>query len=190
MPDPSITVKEMNEYGYQWDGMLPLQEEAARRLFENEGVEIYRIYEDNTEGAVLSADEIREHAEQGGLFGVEKVTWQRHLQQPQQEQEAVYLLDDATYLHLQTSEDGYDYTLYDRSLSEIDGGQLDKLCCPINPCTCPAHGIFALINKDENRSLPLRKPRQSVRSQLKDGQTKAAASKKAAAKKNNNDLEV
>lgn len=126
LPDPSITVKEMNEYGYQWDGMLPLHEEAARRLFENEGVEIYRIYEDNTEGAVLSADEIREHAEQGGLFGVEKATWQRHLQPPQQEQEAVYLLDDATYLHLQTSEDGYDYTLYDRSLSEIDGGQLDN----------------------------------------------------------------
>ncbi len=51
-------------------------------------------------------------------------------------------------------------------------------------------GIFALINKDENRSLPLRKHRQSVRSQLKDGQTKAAAPKKAAAKKKNNDLEV
>ena len=51
-------------------------------------------------------------------------------------------------------------------------------------------GIFALINKDENHSLPLRQPRRSVRSQLKDGQTKAAAPKKAAAKKKNNDLEV
>ena len=89
MPDPSITVQEMNEYGYKWDGMLPLQEEAARRLFENEGVEIYRIYEDNTEGAVLNADEITEHAAQGGIFGVEKEAWQRHLEKPQQEQEAV-----------------------------------------------------------------------------------------------------
>jgi len=88
MPDPSITVQEMNEYGYKWDGMLPLQEEAARRLFENEGVEIYRIYEDNTEGAVLNADEITEHAAQGGIFGVEKEAWQRHLEKPQQEQEA------------------------------------------------------------------------------------------------------
>ena len=51
-------------------------------------------------------------------------------------------------------------------------------------------GIYALINKDENRSLHLRKPRRSVRSQLKDGQEKAAAPKKAAAKKKNNDLEV
>ena len=88
IPDPTITVQEMNEYGYKWDGMLPLQEEAARRLFENEGVEIYRIYEDNTEGAVLNADEITEHAAQGGIFGVEKEAWQRHLEKPQQEQEA------------------------------------------------------------------------------------------------------
>lgn len=88
MPDPTITVQEMNEYGYKWDGMLPLQEDVARRLFENEGVEIYRIYEDNTEGAVLNADEITEHAAQGGIFGVEKEAWQRHLEKPQQEQEA------------------------------------------------------------------------------------------------------
>ena len=88
MPDPTITVQEMNEYGYKWDGMLPLQEEAVRRLFENEGVEIYRIYEDNTEGAVLNADEITEHAAQGGIFGVEKEAWQRHLEKPQPEQEA------------------------------------------------------------------------------------------------------
>ena len=51
-------------------------------------------------------------------------------------------------------------------------------------------GIYALISKDENRSLPLRQPRRSVRSQLKDGQEKAAAPKKAAAKKKSNDLEV
>lgn len=29
------------------------------------------------------------------------------------------------YLALQTSEDGYDYTLYDKNFNEIDGGQLD-----------------------------------------------------------------
>lgn len=51
-------------------------------------------------------------------------------------------------------------------------------------------GIYALISKDENRSLPLRQPRRSVRSQLKDGQEKTAAPKKTAAKKKNNDLEV
>ncbi len=109
LPDPSITVKEMNEYGYQWNGMLPLQEEAARQLFENEGVEIYRIYEYNTEGAVLSADEIREHAEQGGLFGVEKATWQRHLQQPQQDAPEQAAADTFTIYQIKGGEETRDY---------------------------------------------------------------------------------
>lgn len=51
---------------------------------------------------------------------------QQQREATQAEQEAVYLLDDAVYLYVQTSENGYDYTLYDRSLSEIDGGQLDN----------------------------------------------------------------
>lgn len=40
--------------------------------------------------------------------------------------EKLYVLDDAVYLHLQTSEIGYDYTLYDKNtMKELDGGQLD-----------------------------------------------------------------
>lgn len=51
-------------------------------------------------------------------------------------------------------------------------------------------GIYALISKDEKRDLPLRRPRPSVRAQLKAGQTKAAAPKKTTAKKKKTDLEV
>lgn len=75
-PDPTITVKEMQEYGYSWEGMLPLQQEAALRLFTKDEVEIYRIYEDGTEGAVTSVEDLQQHAEQGGLFGIEKNTWE------------------------------------------------------------------------------------------------------------------
>ena len=59
---------------------------------------------------------------------LKEIQQEREAAQPEQaeEQEAVFLLDDETYLHIQTSENGYDYTLYDRSLSEIDGGQLDN----------------------------------------------------------------
>ena len=39
--------------------------------------------------------------------------------------EAVYHIDQESYLYVQTSEEGYDYTLYDRFFKEIDGGQLD-----------------------------------------------------------------
>lgn len=51
-------------------------------------------------------------------------------------------------------------------------------------------GIYALIGKDEKRDLPLRRPRPSVRAQLKAGQAKAAAPKKAAARKKETELEV
>ena len=56
--------------------MLPLQQEAAQRLFTKDDVEIYRIYEDGTEGVVTSAMDLQEHAEKGGLFGIEKNTWE------------------------------------------------------------------------------------------------------------------
>ena len=44
----------------------------------------------------------------------------------QQEQEAAYRLDDGTYLYVQTSDNGYDYTLYDSNMKNLDGGQLDN----------------------------------------------------------------
>ena len=44
----------------------------------------------------------------------------------QQEQEATYRLDDGTYLYVQTSDNGYDYTLYDSNMKDLDGGQLDN----------------------------------------------------------------
>ena len=74
LPDPTIQITDMQEYGYTWDGMLPLQQKAAERLF-HEDLEIFCIYEDGTEGAVTSLSELREHAENGGLFGVEKAAW-------------------------------------------------------------------------------------------------------------------
>lgn len=40
--------------------------------------------------------------------------------------EAAYRLDGETYLFVQTSEGGYDYTFYGRDLREQDGGQLDN----------------------------------------------------------------
>ena len=40
--------------------------------------------------------------------------------------EALLLLNDATYLHIQPCDTGWDYTLYDKeTMKELDGGQLD-----------------------------------------------------------------
>ena len=42
------------------------------------------------------------------------------------QQEALFLIDDATYLHIQPCDSGWDYTLYDAaSMKEMDGGQID-----------------------------------------------------------------
>ena len=42
------------------------------------------------------------------------------------ELEALYLLDDTTYLHIQLRDEGYDYTLYDKeTMRHLDGGVID-----------------------------------------------------------------
>jgi len=59
--------------------------------------------------------------------------------------EKLYVLDDTTYLHLQTSEAGYDYTLYDvNTLRELDGGQLDAPTLPFSTAClkiCEMHEV-------------------------------------------------
>ena len=45
---------------------------------------------------------------------------------PEQADEALYLLDDSVYLHIQASDEGWDYTLYTKhDMAQLDGGQLD-----------------------------------------------------------------
>ena len=48
------------------------------------------------------------------------------LEQAKAPQEAAYRLESGDYLHIQTSETGYDYTLYGPDYKELDGGQLDN----------------------------------------------------------------
>lgn len=74
-PDDTISRKEMQDYGYLWDGMLPLRQEAAEKLF-SQDIEIFRIYGDGTEGAVTNHSDLQEHAANGGIFGVEKDAWE------------------------------------------------------------------------------------------------------------------
>lgn len=51
---------------------------------------------------------------------------------PQQDEEALFLVDDANYLHIQTSDEGYDYTIYDaKTKLEVDGGCLANPDIPL-----------------------------------------------------------
>ena len=75
LPDPSITVSDMQEYGYSWDGMLPLKEEAALHLYEKEDMQIFLLHADGSESIPDSPEDIKAHAEKGGIFGVHKEDW-------------------------------------------------------------------------------------------------------------------
>ena len=75
LPDPSITVSNMQEYGYSWDGMLPLKEEAALHLYTKEDMQIFLLHEDGSESIPGSPEDIKTHAEKGGIFGVHKEDW-------------------------------------------------------------------------------------------------------------------
>ena len=50
-----------------------MREEAAAKVMQS--CTVYRLYGDNTEGMVMDASELKAHAAQGGIFGVEKVEW-------------------------------------------------------------------------------------------------------------------
>lgn len=73
MPDDTITVNEMKDYGYLWGGMLPLRAEPARRLMET--CTVFLLYENDTDSIVDDIIDIENHAAHGGLFGVEKIEW-------------------------------------------------------------------------------------------------------------------
>ena len=75
LPDPSITVSDMQEYGYSWDGMLPLKEETALHLYDKDDMQIFLLHEDGSESIPDSTEDIKAHAEKGGIFGVHKEDW-------------------------------------------------------------------------------------------------------------------
>ena len=60
-------------------------------------------------------------------------------------QEALLLVDDATYLHVQTCDIGWDYTLYDAATrKQLDGGQLDAPELPLSTAAlkiCEMHDM-------------------------------------------------
>ncbi len=69
MPDEQVSTPDMQEYGYSYDGMLPVTRERALEL-DAAGLTVYVLHEDNTESMVFDPQEIMDH---GGLFGVERL---------------------------------------------------------------------------------------------------------------------
>ena len=71
LPDYTVSQEQMHEYGYAWDGMLPVRVRTARVLY-GTGVELYRLGKDDTEGKVENGD----FEDTESLYGVEKPAWE------------------------------------------------------------------------------------------------------------------
>ena len=96
MPDEQVSTPDMQEYGYTYDGMLPVTRERALEL-DATGLTVYVLHEDNTESMVFDPQEIMDH---GGLFGVDREEWEKspqfhekvmERQEHQQEREQAFL---------------------------------------------------------------------------------------------------
>lgn len=77
IPDESITVKEMKDYGYKFEGMLPLNNKTAKQLFKK-GCNIFLLYQDNTESMVEKEEDIEKHE---GIYGIEIPIWNTYLEE-------------------------------------------------------------------------------------------------------------
>ena len=69
-----------------------MREDVAAEVMKS--CQIYRLYGDDTEGLVLDAKEIREHAAKGGIFGVEKADWVAELEKQNPLKAAEMSLED------------------------------------------------------------------------------------------------
>ena len=72
LPDPIIGLSEMREYGYTWNKMLPLMQEKALELFDQD-LPVYLLHNDGSETTVEDRKQITEHE---GIFGIEKGDWE------------------------------------------------------------------------------------------------------------------
>ena len=124
MPDSEVSVSDMQEYGYLYDGMLPVTRERALEL-DAAGLTVYLLHEDNTESMVFDTEEIMEH---GGLFGVEHEEWEQspafhekvlERQERQMEREQAFL-----------AHEGSCFAIYQVSRDDPQNVRFMNLVCP------------------------------------------------------------
>ena len=164
MPDEQVSTPDMQEYGYSYDGMLPVTRERALEL-DAAGLTVYVLHEDNTESMVFDPQEIMEH---GGLFGVDREEWEKspqfhekimERQEHQQEREQAFLSQSrdcfAIYQVKHTDElrdiryEGMDWL---RSIGqEVKRENYDLVyTAPLEPCNSPQAAVEQLYNQFNN----------------------------------------
>ncbi len=88
VPDPLVSQEFMHNYGYTYEGMLPLSVDRAKELMSFD-VTLYQLYGDGTEAMVLDELDIVRH---DGLFGISREDWEEiQLQVPVRDVEKRFL---------------------------------------------------------------------------------------------------
>ncbi len=164
MPDEQVSTPDMQEYGYFYDGMLPVTRERALEL-DAAGLTVYVLHEDNTESMVFDPQEIMDH---GGLFGVDREEWEKspqfhekvmERQEHQQEREQAFLAQNrdcfAIYQVKHTDElrdiryEGMDWL---QSIGQVVKRENYDLVytAPLEPCNSPQAAVEQLYNQFNN----------------------------------------
>ena len=164
MPDEQVSTPDMQEYGYSYDGMLPVTRERALEL-DAAGLTVYVLHEDNTESMVFDPQEIMDH---GGLFGVDREEWEKspqfhekvmERQEHQQEREQAFLSQNrdcfAIYQVKPTDElrdiryEGMDWL---RSIGQAVKRENYDLVytAPLEPCNSPQAAVEQLYHQFNN----------------------------------------
>ena len=164
MPDEQVSTPDMQEYGYSYDGMLPVTRERALEL-DAAGLTVYVLHEDNTESMVFDPQEIMEH---GGLCGVDREEWEKspqfhekvmERQEHQQEREQAFLSQNrdcfAIYQVKPTDElrdiryEGMDWL---RSIGQAVKRENYDLVytAPLEPCNSPQAAVEQLYHQFNN----------------------------------------
>ena len=71
LPDYTVTQQQMHEYGYTWDGMLPVRKATAEVIF-GTGIEMHKLNRNDTDSIVTND----KFDEDDSLYGVEKPVWE------------------------------------------------------------------------------------------------------------------
>ena len=78
LPDYTTSQERMHDYGYKWDGMLPVRKRTAQSL--RNLVQLYALNHNDTESEVKEESDIETHH---GIFGVEKPDWNEFIETKQ-----------------------------------------------------------------------------------------------------------
>ena len=126
MPDPALTVDDLEKCGYRDGDMLPLSKDRALELFEQD-LTIYTVAEDGEAAMAFDREDIEAH---GGLLAVPREEWEdapdfsaavEDRLKHQEQREAAFLQSPKdTFAVYQPKEGGELQGLRERSLSELE----------------------------------------------------------------------